>query len=273
MNRFLNITAPRTPNFEMNGGPNKHWLLRQTPSKMPEDAIKTLDRIYGQRWATLLSVDDLLSNVLNALKDEELTNNTYLFFSSDNGYHLGQFSLPWDKRQMYEFDIRVPLMVSGPGVIPGIARKEAVVNVDLAPTFLEIAGITTGKDRMDGISLVPLLKKESNTSGWRSTFLVEYNGETSENEIEGCPQYGNNSGLSNCFPDCICEDSWNNSYTCLRTLNNRKNTIACVFHDTEKFVEIYDLEKDPNQLFNIAKHYGKVLKYFAHWLLNKIIQN
>ena len=60
-------------------------------------------RIYRERQRTLLSVDDLVENVLNKIPDLD---NTYVIFSSDHGYHLGQFGMTHDKRQLYEFDIR-----------------------------------------------------------------------------------------------------------------------------------------------------------------------
>lgn len=82
---------------------------------------------------------------------------------SDIKNHLifsGQFSLPIDKRQLYEFDIRVPFIIRGPGVSPNVTRLEPVVNIDIAPTIVDIATGGTGKipDYMDGVSIVPLLK-------------------------------------------------------------------------------------------------------------------
>ena len=61
-------------------------------------------------------MDDLVESIMNALNETDLLDDTYIMFSSDHGYHTGQFSLPYDKRQPYEFDLRIPLLIRGPGV-------------------------------------------------------------------------------------------------------------------------------------------------------------
>lgn len=104
-------------------------------------------------------------------------------------YFAGQFSLPNDKRQFYEFDIRVPLMVRGPGVKSGQTRKDLVLNIDLAPTFLDLAGITPPDD-MDGQSFKSALFQPSPANAIRTDFLVEHTGEYNRKQ-PGCPQYNN----------------------------------------------------------------------------------
>jgi len=97
---------------------------------------------------------------------------------------LGQFSLPNDKRQLYEFDIRVPLMIRGPGIKPKQVSKETVLNIDIAPTILDLAGLPTPKE-MDGQSLKGVLTE--GVTGLRSDFLVEHTGEYGFKQA-GCPQ-------------------------------------------------------------------------------------
>ncbi len=77
-----------------------------------------LEFIFKQRARTILSVDDVTTAVLDVLKEYEELDNTYIFFSSDNGYHLGEFRLNAAKTHPYEFDIRVPFGVRGPNIIP-----------------------------------------------------------------------------------------------------------------------------------------------------------
>ncbi|CAJ0936371.1 unnamed protein product, partial [Ranitomeya imitator] len=114
---FKTVTAPRNSNFNVHGK-DKHWLIRQAKTPMSNDSIQFLDDAYRKRWQTLLSVDDLVEKLLKQLQARGELDNTFIFFTSDNGYHTGQFSLPIDKRQLYEFDIKVPLLVRGPGVKP-----------------------------------------------------------------------------------------------------------------------------------------------------------
>lgn len=96
------------------------------------------------------SADRLVRRVLRSVGP-----NTYVVLTSDNGFHLGQNGLGRGKGTPYDTDVRVPLLVTGPGVVPG-ARKEVTSNIDLASTFEELAGIVPAPYR-SGLSLVPTL--------------------------------------------------------------------------------------------------------------------
>ena len=96
------------------------------------------------------SIDRMVQRILRRVPP-----NTYVVLTSDNGFHLGQFGLGMGKGAAYESDIRVPLLVVGPGVRPG-ERSEVVSNIDLAPTFEDLAGLRTPRYR-SGLSLVPTL--------------------------------------------------------------------------------------------------------------------
>ncbi|XP_003227950.2 N-acetylglucosamine-6-sulfatase [Anolis carolinensis] len=246
---FSTIKAPRNGSFNVYGK-DKHWLIRQAKSPMLNTSIEFLDNVYRQRWQTLLSVDDMVEKVLLQLKSLGLLDSTYVFYTSDHGYHTGQFSLPIDKRQLYEFDIRVPLMVRGPGIKPNQTYLEPILNIDLGPTFLDIAGFNVSLTPMDGQSFLPLLVNKTCRNGWRSDFLVQYTGEGCSSKDPYCPALG--PGVSQCFPDCVCEDAFNNTYACVRTLHPI-NLQYCEFADAQDFVEVYNLTADPHQLLNVAK--------------------
>lgn len=246
---FQNVFAPRNKNFNIHGT-NKHWLIRQAKTPMTNSSIQFLDNAFRRRWQTLLSVDDLVEKLVKRLEFTGELNNTYIFYTSDNGYHTGQFSLPIDKRQLYEFDIKVPLLVRGPGIKPNQTSKMLVANIDLGPTILDIAGYSLNKTQMDGMSLLPILTGASNLT-WRSDVLVEYQGEGRNVTDPTCPSLS--PGVSQCFPDCVCEDAYNNTYACVRTMSALWNLQYCEFDDQEVFVEVYNLTADPDQLTNIAK--------------------
>ncbi|XP_066570395.1 glucosamine (N-acetyl)-6-sulfatase (Sanfilippo disease IIID), b [Amia ocellicauda] len=247
---FVSTKAPRDGSFNKPGGKDKHWLLRQPHSPMANSSIDFLDNAFRRRWQTLLSVDDLVEKVVLKLQELKELNNTYIFYTSDHGYHTGQFSLPIDKRQLYEFDIRVPLMVRGPGIKPNQTLQGPVLNIDLGPTFLDIAGVDVSRTTMDGQSFLPLMAPSLRNGTSRPYFLVEYTGEGHTDQDPACPLLG--PGLSQCFPDCVCEDAFNNTYACVRTLSS-VNLQYCEFADTESFVEVYNLTSDPHQLENILK--------------------
>nr|XP_055045645.1 N-acetylglucosamine-6-sulfatase [Misgurnus anguillicaudatus] len=262
---FSNVKAPRDPNFNIHGK-DKHWLIRQAKTPMTNSSIEFSDNAYRKRWRTLLSVDDLVEKVVRKLEIRGELSNTYIIFTSDNGYHTGQFSLPMDKRQLYEFDIRVPLLVRGPNIKPNQTCSLLVANVDLGPTILDIAGYNINETQMDGMSFFPIMTGTGNSSAWRSDVLVEYEGEGSNISDPTCPSLG--PGVSQCFPDCVCEDSYNNTYACVRTVSQAANLQYCEFDDNEVFVEVYNLTADPFQLSNIAKSIDQeVLEKMNHRLM------
>ncbi|CAI9726243.1 N-acetylglucosamine-6-sulfatase-like [Octopus vulgaris] len=246
---FSTRKAPRDKSFNKHST-DKHWLIRQAISPMSNSTIELIDNIFRNRWRTLLSVDDLVENIVKQLTATGLLNNTYIFFTSDNGYHLGQFSLPYDKRQLYDFDNRVPFLVRGPGIKANQTRNELVLNIDFAPTFLSLAGIKE-PGKFDGKSLQPLLTANKTDPKFRNNFLIEHSGEFHE-EVKNCPQY-KNQGMSSCDINCVCEDSWNNTYGCIRNIDSKNNFKYCEFNDKEHFIEMYDLEKDAAEITNIAK--------------------
>ncbi|XP_016125812.1 N-acetylglucosamine-6-sulfatase [Sinocyclocheilus grahami] len=262
---FPNIKAPRDPNFNVHGK-DKHWLIRQAKTPMTNSSVEFLDNAYRKRWRTLLSVDDLVEKVVRKLEVRGELSNTYVIFTSDNGYHTGQFSLPMDKRQLYEFDIRVPLLVRGPNIKPNQTSPLLIANMDLGPTILDIAGYSVNETQMDGMSFLPTMTGKGNSSTWRSDVLVEYEGEGSNISDPACPLLG--PGVSECFPDCVCEDSYNNTYACVRTVAQAANLQYCEFDDNEVFVEVYNLTADPFQLSNIAKSIDQeVLEKMNHRLM------
>ncbi|XP_066996820.2 N-acetylglucosamine-6-sulfatase [Anabrus simplex] len=251
LNRFKNVKAMRTPNFNIPGHMEKHWLLRMKPSPLPDSMLPTLDSIYHHRWETLLSVDDLVEAVIKQLNSMELLSNTFVIFTSDHGYHIGQFGLPWDKRQPYESDIRVPLLIRGPHIPSKMLISQPVLNIDLAPTFIAMAGLLP-IENMDGKSFLDLLISKPEYTG--RIFLVEYRGEGDDESVASECVLPLDNNLAECVPEacCKCQDSRNNTFVCIRHLAPNDNYIYCRFDDSEDFKELYNLEMDPYQLQNIA---------------------
>ena len=107
----------RHPNFNIHGK-NKHWIMQYTK---PMDKQKTAfsDLLHRRRLLTLLSADDAIHRLYKSLEQRKLLDNTYIFLSSDHGYHLGQFGMAKGKSQPYETDIRVPFFALGPKVPKG----------------------------------------------------------------------------------------------------------------------------------------------------------
>ncbi|KAH0540067.1 hypothetical protein KQX54_012053 [Cotesia glomerata] len=89
--KFRDIKAKRTPNFNSFTQLDKHWLVRMHPSPLPNEILTKLDFIYRRRWETLLSIDDLVEKIHQTLKLENFLNDTFIIFTSDNGYHIDLF--------------------------------------------------------------------------------------------------------------------------------------------------------------------------------------
>lgn len=246
MKNFTTKKAPRDKAFNTQAK-NKHWLIQQAPHPMSDESLAYVDDAFQKRWRTLLSVDDMVEDIVNTLDKLKLLDSTYIFFASDNGFHLGQFSLPNDKRQMYDFDIRVPLVVRGPGIKANSKSTQPVMTIDLMPTFVHLAS-GTAPSNVDGQSLVPLLTPKQFTSvTWRKDMLIEHQGEYLVHGTENCTH---TEYLNECWPFCICEDSYNNTYSCLRTISGKDNYVLCQFSDAANFQEFYNMTADPYQLTN-----------------------
>jgi arylsulfatase A-like enzyme len=120
---------------------------------------------------SLLSVDDLVETVIATLDETGTLDNTYVVFTSDNGYDLGDHRQMNGKGTPYETAIHVPLLVRGPGVEEGRVEERLVVNTDFGPTFAELAG-TEPPEFVDGRSIVPLLRGED--VPWRQAVLSQF---------------------------------------------------------------------------------------------------
>jgi len=154
---------------------NSAW--HESEGKPVPDMVtpKPWDR-KNPRWMnylrTLLAVDSSLGRIRHELEKLEIYDQTALIFSSDNGFFLGSHQRG-DKRLMYEESIRIPLIIRYPDVFQSGSREDGMVlNIDIAPTLLQLAGINPVKE-MQRRSLIGLVD-ESNKTEWRKSFLYEY---------------------------------------------------------------------------------------------------
>ncbi|RZC31787.1 extracellular sulfatase SULF-1 -like, partial [Asbolus verrucosus] len=164
-----------TPSYDYAPNPDKQWILQVTKKMQPIHKQFT-DLLMTKRLQTLQSVDAAVQLVVEELQALGELENTYIIFTSDHGYHLGQFGLIKGKSFPFEFDVRIPFLVRGPGVEPGTVVDDIVLNIDLAPTFLDIAGVEA-PPHMDGRSVLPLfLNSKRKRVRWPDTFLIESSG-------------------------------------------------------------------------------------------------
>ncbi|XP_022908121.2 extracellular sulfatase SULF-1 homolog isoform X1 [Onthophagus taurus] len=184
---FFNVTTHHTPSYDHAPNPDKQWILQITNRMKPIHRQFT-DLLMTKRLQTLQSVDAAVQRVIDELENLGELDNTYIVYTSDHGYHLGQFGLIKGKSFPFEFDVRVPFLVRGPGVAPGSVVDDIVLNIDLAPTFLHMAGVEA-PSHMDGKSVLPLFLNTKKRHRWPDTFLIESSGRRDTPESRKANKY------------------------------------------------------------------------------------
>lgn len=219
---FADEFAPRPPSFDQPDVSGEPRWLSSRPRFTPR-TVQKIDERYRRRLRAMLGVDDMVGALMETLRVTGKLENTYIFFSSDNGFHLGQHRLAQGKTTPFDESIKVPLVVRGPGIKPLGVVSEMGANVDLSPTFAQLAGVRL-PDFTEGRSLLPLLRGRP-PSPWRQNVLLEFYRPTSEE-----------SGRQTPVP----------AYQGMRTSQH-----TFVRYSTGEY-QLYDLARDPYQLYNLA---------------------
>ncbi|NMM48354.1 sulfatase family protein [Marinigracilibium pacificum] len=216
------------------------WVKEQRKSWHGVDSLYhgriSFEEVYKQYAETLLSVDESVGRVYKFLYENNLIDNTIIIYMGDNGYQMGEHGLI-DKRTAYEASIRVPLIISGPGI-----RKETVddmlLNIDIAPTILSLAKKEIPQ-YYDGKSFKEILYTDQATTH-RDTMYYEYYWER-------------------IFPQTP-------TIHAIRT----KKWKYVRYHGIWDLNELYDLENDPEELNNLIKNkeHQEVAKNLNTALLN-----
>jgi arylsulfatase A-like enzyme len=169
-------------------------------------------------YSTTLSLDRNIGKILSYLDKNDLTKNTIVVYTSDQGFYMGEHGW-FDKRFMYEESMRTPLIIRYPGIIkPGTVSNQIVSNVDFAPTFLEAAGLEIPNE-IQGKSMMPLFRNV-NASIRNSAYYHFYE-----------------------FPG---------EHSVLKHFGIRTSRYKLIrFYGYKDFWELYDLQKDPNEMKNL----------------------
>jgi N-acetylglucosamine-6-sulfatase len=224
---FPGLTVPRGPTFDTLPANPPSWLAPRTPLTPPQ--IGKIDNAFRKRVQSVQAVDRMLASIQSTLTATGQANNTVVIFNSDNGFHTGEYRLTPDKLTAFDTDVRVPLVLAGPGIAANSTSAAVTQNIDLRPTFEDLAGVATPAD-VDGHSLVPLLHGQ-NPPQWPTAALIEHHGPVLNPTDPDRPgRYGGNPP----------------SYEALRTTEYT----YVEYGNGER--EYYDRAADPAELKNIA---------------------
>ncbi len=173
---FTGQKVPRRPSVGQPPAdkPALQRVISDLPPLGPQTA--TSDKVVLDRLRSLMAVEEGVGKILKALSETKQLDNTVIVLTSDNGYFYGEHGLSVERRLAYEESIRMPLLVRYPRVITaGTVRGELALNIDLAPTLLELAGVSSPVT-VQGRSLVAILKGLNGVrdDAWRKSFLIEY---------------------------------------------------------------------------------------------------
>src|SRR6201995_341718 len=159
--RFSTAPLPdnRAEGFNEGNVNDKPRFIREAPY-LSATEIHTYRVYYQHCLEALSSVDEGVKEILDELGGLHRLNNTYVIFTSDNGFFFGQHRLVGGKFLAYEPSTHLPLIIRGPGIKPKTASGQLVNTVDIAPTILELAEVAPDKS-IDGVSLVPYMKEPS----------------------------------------------------------------------------------------------------------------
>ena len=221
---YPDARVPRPPSFdEADISDKPSWVGEKDRIRAAEKDV--FDRRYGRRLRSALTLEDLSRDVFSALSRAGHLDDTYVVFTSDNGYHMGLHRMMAAKWTPYTEAHEVPFVVRGPGVPRGRSFDHLVANTDIAPTVLDLAGLEAPR-WMDGTSIAPFLDGAA-PDDWRSSVLIE----GTEGTYYGRPGY---SGI------------------------RREDEVYVEYLGGER--EYYDLARDPYQLVNRPEAASRTLK-------------
>ncbi|KAF7548128.1 hypothetical protein G7Z17_g7271 [Cylindrodendrum hubeiense] len=245
VNTHKNLTAPQgkafNPEQDLTDG-KPSWL--KNLDRLNDTQIDRIDLHYRRRIQALLGVDEIVHDVVEFLETKDLLDNTYIVFSSDNGFHLGQHRVTAGKTLPYIADTNVPFIVRGPNVPHGKTSKLPGAHLDLAPTFLDIACVDKSDLPvfLDGRSLLEDWHHPHNSTGLNHTGLIniEFWGQS---VVEAPTQKGNP----------------NNSYKALRAVGEKSSWLFTKWCTGE--TELYNTLDDPSEVINLAYKANNPNKY------------
>ena len=150
-NLLPDIPLTKDPSFNEADRSDKHPFIQAIPP-LSDEKISDLEADNRSRKLSLLAVDEGVTAMVNELRRTGQLSNTYIIFTGDNGYLLGQHAISYGKYFPYEPALNIPALMRGPGIKANTVVRGMTFEIDFAPTILELAGVRPNR-RVDGLSL------------------------------------------------------------------------------------------------------------------------
>lgn len=230
---FKEVKIPRTDNFNPDEPSGVSWMSKLT--KADDSTIEEYDEFYRNRLRALQSVDELVESVIERLEKLGILDNTYVIYTTDNGFHIGQHRLQPGKDCGIEEDINIPLVIRGPGVPEGHTTEIVTTHTDMAPTIMDLIGNQAPDNANFDGTAIPLTDKgiAEAAKSRQEHVNVEYWGIA----------VGEGGRLGD---DRVFQ---NNTYKALRIVSESWNLYYSVWCTNEH--ELYDMKADPGQMHNL----------------------
>jgi N-acetylglucosamine-6-sulfatase len=238
---FFDDQVPRSPGLPADGGPSEADVSDKPQAsfypELDEGERRLATALTRQRAESIAVLDTQIRRLIHTLKETGELDQTVFVFTSDNGYFLGEHRFRGGKVKAYEPSIRVPLVIAGPGIPPGV-RNDPTKTPDLTATILDLAGAEAPR-RADGLSLVPSFAADR---GWTAPVVTE--------AIVGDPANP---------PDTLEQQI---GFTDARNNIGIRTARYKLIRDASGAVELYDLDADPNELDSVADdpEYSAILR-------------
>lgn len=243
---FNNVSVPKTGNWNPDEPSGASWVYNL--KQLNDKKVQVCEKTHQHRLGNIAAIDVMVSELIAKLDDHGILDNTYVIYTSDNGFHIGNHRLLPGKRCPYEEDINIPLLIRGPDVAKGVNSTIVNSHSDMAPTILQMLGVPN-RDDFDG---APVAYTQDEISGSTKSELVNVEFWTGAGHIP----IGFKAG-----------SYYNNTYKALRLISGNESFYYSTWCTGER--EFYDMNTDIVQMNNrlgsnakggLSEYYGRPWK-------------